>query len=384
MTVTPFKIEVPESVLNDLRARLEHTRWPDEVDDSGWNYGTNLSYIKELAAYWLTTYDWRAQERAINQFPQFQADVSGHRIHFIHQKGRGRNPLPIILTHGWPSSFVEMLKLIPLLTDPASHGGDPADAFDVIVPSLPGYGFSERPSKEGMNICAIAKLWNKLMLGLGYSRFIAQGGDWGAYVSSQLGLCYPKDVEGIHLSFIPGGLSPYLGPEAAPLTEAEKRLLTQRANWAQLEGGYEHLHGTKSQTISYALNDSPIGLASWVIEKFRNWSDCNGEIENRFTKDELLTNIMVYWVTETIGSSIRLYSEAQKKPGILKEHEKVTVPTAVAIFPAELSHPPKEWGERLYNISQWSNMPRGGHFAAAEEPTLLADDIRRFCTQFRR
>ena len=377
MDIKPFKVEIPEATLEELRERLAHTRWPDEIPDSHWDYGSNLAYVKELVEYWRTEFDWRAREEAINSFSHFRANVDGLGIHFIHQRGKGPAPLPLVITHGWPSSFVEMLKVIPLLTDPASHGGDPADSFDVVVPSMPGYGFSDRPAQRGMNVFRIADLWVRLMTeGLGYHRFGAQGGDWGAGVTSNLGLNYPDNLVGIHMTM--PSATPYLGPGARELSDAERILIEQRDNWGQAEGGYGHIQQTKPQTLAYGLNDSPAGLAAWIVEKFRTWSDCDGDVERRFTKDELLTNITIYWATQTISSSTRLYYESQRATRALKEGEKIQVPSAVARFPVEISHPPREWAERSYNLQHWTEMPRGGHFAALEEPELLVEDIRDF------
>ena len=378
MDVQPFRVQVSDAPLEDLQERLARTRWPDEILDSGWDYGSNLAYIKELVDYWRTRFDWRAQEQAINAFAHFRASVDGLGIHFIHERGKGPNPMPLIITHGWPSSFFELLKITPLLTDPASHGGDPADSFDVVVPSMPGYGFSDRTTQGGMNIVKIADLWAQLMTeGLGYGRYAAQGGDWGSMVTSRLGFAYPDQLVGIHVTSV-AGTHQYLGPGARELSEGERRLLEEWEHWLQAEGGYSHLQGTKPQSLSYGLNDSPAGLAAWIVEKFRSWSDCDGEVERRFTKDELLTNVTIYWVTQTINSSTRLYYEYLHNPWSFNQREGIKVPCAVALFPKEIPVPPREWAERSYNIQRWTQMPRGGHFAATEEPELLAEDIRNF------
>lgn len=379
MDVRSFTIRVPETTLVDLRQRLRHTRWPDELHDVGWDYGSSLSYIKELVEYWHARFDWRAQERLLNTFPHFRAQVDGLGIHFVHVRGQGPNPLPLLITHGWPSTFFEMYKIIPRLTDPARYGGDPADAFDVVVPSMPGYGFSDHPTQRGMHVMRIADLWASLMQGLGYSRFGAQGGDWGASVTARLGFAYPARVVGIHVTSVASGtIQPYLGPGARELSAAERAFLDARAAWLQAEGGYSHLQGTKPQSLAYGLNDSPAGLAAWIVEKFRTWSDCDGDVERRFTKDELLTTVTIYWATHTISSSVRLYYEAQHHPWRFQQGERIQVPCAVALFPKDLSHPPREWGERSYNVQRWTEMPRGGHFAAMEEPDLLVEDIRAF------
>jgi pimeloyl-ACP methyl ester carboxylesterase len=378
MEVQPFKVAVDDWVMEDLRRRLAGTRWPDEIPASGWDYGSNLAYLKELVEYWRTSFDWRAQEKLINSFNHFRAEVEELNIHFIHERGKGPNPTPLIITHGWPSSFFEMYKIVPLLADPGSHGGDPADAFDVVAPSLPGFGFSDRPTQRGMDILRVADLWAKLMTEkLGYLRFGAQGGDIGAGVTSRLGFAHPENLTGIHLTSVTRP-TPYLGPGARELSDAEKAHLDQREKWQQAEGGYSHIQGTKPQTLSYGLNDSPAGLAAWIVEKYRTWSDCGGDVESRFTKDELLTTITIYWITQTISSSTRMYYENQRQVWSLKSGERVQVPSGIALFPQEISRPPREWAERSYNVCRWTEMPRGGHFAALEEPELLAQDIRAF------
>ncbi|HEY4386164.1 MAG TPA: epoxide hydrolase [Ktedonobacteraceae bacterium] len=376
MEIRSFTINVPQTTLDDLRNRLTHTRWPDEVENAAWDYGTNYGYMKSIVDYWLHMFDWRAQEERLNQFAHFRTDIDDFGIHFIHERGRGPNPLPLIITHGWPGSFFEMHKILPLLTDPASHGGDPADAFDVIVPSLPGYGFSDRPAVRGISTMQTAELWARLMTeGLGYTRFAAAGGDIGAGVTQRLALAHPDLLAGIHLNFLGSSL---LSSEQPDLSEEEKRYLRAMQQWSMQEGAYAHLHSTKPQTLAYSLNDSPIGLAAWIIEKFRAWSDCAGEIERRFSKDELLTNIMIYWVTETIPSSIRMYYENARALSPLKPGEHIEVPAGFARFPKEIGLPPRTWAERSLRIQHWTEMPRGGHFAALEEPELLAEDLRSF------
>jgi pimeloyl-ACP methyl ester carboxylesterase len=378
MDIQSFIIQVPQPVLDDLRLRLARTRWPDEIADSDWEYGASLTYIQELVRYWQTDFNWREQEIALNVFAHFRAEVEGLGIHFIHERGRGPNPLPLIITHGWPGSFVEMLKIIPLLTDPGTHGGDAADAFDVVVPSMPGYGFSDRPAQGGMNAFRIADLWAQLMEGLGYTRFGAQGGDWGASVTTCLGLNHMANMVGLHLNYIPGSYKPFLGSGSPELSEIERSFLEEQERWWQTEGGYAHVQGTAPQTLCYGLNDSPAGLAAWLVEKFRAWSDCEGEVERRFTRDELLTNITIYWITETIHSSARLYYEARQCPLHFKQGQRVQVPCAVARFLKEAPFPPRAWVERSYNVQRWTEIPRGGHFAALEEPDLLVEDIRAF------
>lgn len=376
MNIQPFTITVAQSTLDDLRERLARTRWPDQVREADWDYGTNLDYLKALVAYWQNQFDWRAQEARLNQFAQFRAEIDGFGIHFIHERGQGPKPLPIILTHGWPGSFFEMVKIIPLLTDPAGHGGDPADSFDVIVPSLPGFGFSDHPTVRGMTTTKTAELWAHLMTEtLGYVRFAAAGGDIGAGVTQRLALAHPDLLVGIHLTYLGSASSRSEYPD---LSEAEQRYLHALQQWSLQEGAYSSLQSTKPQTLAYGLNDSPVGLAAWITEKFRTWSDCDGEVERRFSKDELLTNIMLYWVTQTIPSSVRIYYENAHAPSLLKPGQHIEVPAGIALFPKEISLPPREWAERSLRVQRWTQMPRGGHFAALEEPELLVEDLRAF------
>lgn len=295
MNITPFRISIDQTALDDLRYRLLRTRWPHEIRGSKWEYGTDLSYMKNLVRYWLENFDWRKQEEELNQFAQYKADVDGLSIHYIHERGRGPNPIPLIITHGWPGTFAEMLKIIPRLTD----------TFDVIVPSIPGYGFSESSSEPGLNTFQIAEKWNKLMLGLGYKRYGGQGGDWGANITTVLALRYPENMIGIHLNYIPGSYAPFTGTGTRPLSAAEIQFVKDADRWWNEEGAYGHLQRTTPQTLAYAVNDSPAGLAAWIIEKFRSWSDCDGRLETRFTTDELLTNICLYWFTESKMEKIR-------------------------------------------------------------------------------
>ena len=384
MEVKPFQIQVHDEVLDDLQRRLETVRWPDEIPNSGWDYGTNLEYVKGLIEYWRTGFDWRTQEAKLNAFNHFKSKVDGLDIHFVHERGKGPNPIPLVITHGWPSTFFEMHKIIPLLADPSSHGGDPTDAFDVVAPSLPGFGFSDQPTERGMEVQRVARMWKTLMTeNLGYPRFAASGGDIGAAVTSRLGHGHADSTIGIHLTGSITRPTPYLGPGSRELTEAERAFIDQRGQWQQDEGGYNHIQGTKPQTLSYGLNDSPLGLAAWIVEKYRSWSDCGGDVERRFTKDELLTNVTIYWVTQTIGSSVRMYYENERNPWAMSKDKQVQTPTAIAIFPGEISRPPQEWAERSFNVCHWTEMPRGGHFAALEEPQLLAEDLRAFFRSYR-
>ena len=376
MNVQPFRIAIPDTVLADLRERLARTRLPDEIPDSGWTYGTNLAYLRDLVAYWRDRYDWRAAEAALNRFPQFRATVGDLGIHFIHRRGEGPKPLPLVITHGWPGSVAEFSDIIEPLADPARHGGSAEDAFDVIAPSMPGYGFSDHPKKPGMNPEAIAALWVELMCGLGYERFGAQGGDWGAMVTTYLGLRHAKHLIGMHLNMVIAipentkDLDGVTGEEVEALLEARKFLKD--------ETGYQGIQGTKPQTLSYALNDSPAGLAAWIVEKFRTWSDCNGDVESRFTKDQLLTNIMLYWLPETANSSCRLYYEAMHTGTWAPRGLRIDVPTGCAIFPKEMVRPPRKWAEQAFDLRRFTRFESGGHFAAMEEPKALVEDIRAF------
>jgi len=372
MSTESFAVNIPQATLDDVRDRLARTRWTDEVAGAGWDYGANLAYLKELTSYWRDTFDWRTQEQAINAFPHFRAIVDGVGIHFIHQRGTGDNPLPLVLLHGWPSSFWQMLKVIPLLTDPAAHGGDAADSFDVVVPSLPGYGFSDRPAEPGMSVGRIADLCAALMAGeLGYARYAARGSDLGAGVLQQLALVHPDALIGLHLS----GTNPYVGQVPDDLTDAEKQFVANAQQWTMQEMAYAMEHSSKPQTLATGLNDSPAGLAAWLVEKFRRWSDCDGAIETRFSKDELLTNLTIYWATETINSSIRLYYETARNPG---NWGRVEVPTGMLMSPKDMFPTPRAWVERSYNVTRWTEIPRGGHFLEWEEPELVVEDIRAF------
>lgn len=377
----PFTIHVPDAVLDDLRARLERTRWPDEPPDAGWRYGTSLAYMKELVAYWRERYDWRAQETALNRFRQFTVELDGLQLHFIHEPGVGPDPTPLLLCHGWPGSIVEFHRLIPMLTDPARFGGDPADAFTVVAPSLPGYAFSFRPGQRRLGVEAIADVFARLMTEvLGYRRFGAQGGDWGAFVTSRLAAEHPERVIGLHLNLL--AVRRDLAAPASPTPE-ELAYLEELRHWMREETGYMWIQGTRPQTLAYGLTDSPAGLAAWIVEKFRTWSDCGGDVERRFSKDVLLTNVMLYWVTGGINASFWPYYARHHGAWPLSEDRPVRVPTAYASFPREILHPPRAWAERVYAIRRWTVMPAGGHFAALEEPEALAADLRAFFRELR-
>lgn len=378
----PFKIDVTQPVLDDLHHRLANTRWPDEIEDAGWGYGANREYLQQLAAYWQQDYDWRAQEAKLNEFAQFTAEVDELNIHFLHVEGKGPNPVPLLLTHGWPDSFFRMVKLIPLLTDPASHGGRAEDAFTVVVPSLPGYGFSDRPTRPGYDAKRMAAVLDKLMTKtLGYDKYLAHGGDWGSIITEQLALHHADSLLAIHLTDVPSSHAK-AADELTDLSAAEKEFLARAKVWLEKEADYQKIQGTKPETLAYGLNDSPVGLLAWIIEKFHTWSDNDGNVEHTFTKDELLTNVMIYWVTQTIGSSVRLYYETQHNPALAKP-SYAKVPAGFTIFPKDILPAPREFAERFFNVRHWQEMPRGGHFAALEQTGLLAADLREFAQSLR-
>ncbi len=371
MAVKPFRVKIPESVLADLRDRIARTRWPDELAGSGWEFGASLSYMKDLADYWLKKFDWRKIEKEINSYPNFLAEIDGHSIHFLHVRGKREDSLPLIVTHGWPGSFLELLKLVRPLTE-NSHL-----TFTLVIPSLLGYGFSEKMTTPGCDIHLMSGLWLKLMNELGYEKFGAQGGDFGSGVCMALAMKHPRNLLGIHLNNIEGYFTPSV-PEGERLTEEEIAFEKDAEAWYEREGAYCHLQKTKPLTLAYGLTDSPVGLCAWFTEKFYGWSDCQGDIESVFTKDEILSNVTLYWVTESLHSSIRLYHESRKFPLKFKDGEFVKVPVAIARFPAENPFPPRKYVERNFNVQRWTEMPSGGHFAAMEKPGLLAQDILEF------
>ena len=375
--IRPFTIEIADEVLTDLDTRLARTRLPDQIPGTSWDYGMNRAYLEELLAYWQDGFDWRAQERRLNEFDHFKTVIDGVDMHFIHQRSAEEGAIPLLLTHGWPGSFVEFADLIGPLSDPAAHGGDPADAFHVVIPSLPGYGFSGKPAETGYNPERMADVLAGLMERLGYDRYGAQGGDWGAIISRNLAGNYSDRLIGLHSNFMTGGPPPGSADpnEGVSAEESERRL--ERAQSFSDGRGYSAIQGTKPQTLGYGLNDSPAGLAAWIVEKFHGWSDNDGNVESAFTKDEMLTNVTLYWVTQTITSSSRLYYESGNTPPT-RSVGYIDVPTGVAVFPKEILFTPRRWAEARYNIVHWTVMPRGGHFAALEEPELLVDDIRAF------
>ena len=380
MDIRPFTVNIPQPTLDDLQARLARTRWPDEVDGAGWDYGANLAYMRTLVKYWQTDFDWRRQERAMNALPHFRAQVDGLGVHFIHARGRGPAPMPLLVTHGWPSSFVEMLEIIPLLADPGAHGGDPADAFDVVVPSVPGFGFSDRPGR-GMTRSRVAALWARLMEGLGYARYAAHGNDIGAVISGWLAHDAPERLIALH-TMMPSFPSPVIGEDAQPLTDAERAYAEGQARWMREEAGYNAIQETRPQTLAYGLHDSPVGLAAWIVEKWRAWTDPAGDVERYFSRDLLLANVTLYWVSETANAANRSYYERAHEPRSITE--RIAVPTGVALSTEAVQRTPRERAERGYaDIRRWTEFDRGGHFMAAEEPALLAAELREFFRAFR-
>ena len=378
----PFTVSVPDEELDDLRRRLEHTRWPIDFANDDWEYGSERGYMEELVDYWLGEYDWRAHEREINSFANFKTRIDDVPIHFIHERGKGPDPVPLILSHGWPWTFWDFHKVIGPLTDPASFGGDPADAFDVVVPSLPGFGFSVPLLKTGVSVWRTADLWVTLMRDvLGYERFGAQGGDWGHLATSQLGHKYAEHMIGVHLS-LAMPMTFFSEPLPGEEDYEPHELDNYRATQARMGTATTHVvvQSTDPQTIAYGLHDSPVGLLAWLVERRRNWSDCGGDVERRFSKDDLLTTTMIYWVSESYVSSARFYYEAKHNLWS-PAHDRTPVveaPTGVAIFPGELAIMPERWMRSYYNLQQLSQMPAGGHFAPMEEPEALVEDVRSF------
>jgi pimeloyl-ACP methyl ester carboxylesterase len=379
---TPFTLSVASDVLHDLQQRLDRVRWPDQPPEGEpWAYGTDLGFLRRIVAYWREGFDWRQQEARINAFPQYRARVAGIDLHFLHVPGKGPKPTPLLLSHGWPGSIWEFNKLIPMLTDPGRFGGDPSDAFTVVAPSLPGYTLSFAPGQPRFGVPDIATAFVELMRDvLGYTAFVAQGGDWGSFISAYIAYSAPSAVSGIHVNLLPLRREP---PGALPDSPEVQAYRTELDHWLREETGYSGIQGTKPQTLAYALTDSPVGLAAWILEKFRTWSDCDGDPLRSFSQDDLLVNIMLYWVTGAIGSSFwPYYSRAHFGWPLPAEHV-VSVPTAYQGFPKDILHPPRLLAERAFNIVRWTEAPRGGHFAALEVPELLAEDLTAFARTLR-
>ena len=381
MSITRFTLETAPAAIEDLRTRLRATRWPDEPGDAGWSLGADLGYLRELVAYWADGFDWPAREAALARLPHFRIPLGGLGIHYVHARAvaPAGPALPLVLSHGWPDSFWRYTKVIPLLTDPGAHGADPADAFDVVVPDMPGYGYSDRPAGPPLDSIAVAGLWAELMSDLGYARFAAAGGDVGRGVSRALGLDNPERVVAVHRT--DSGVPLFTG-EPADLTPEERTWLAAWPAWSATEGAYAAMHRTKPQTAAFGLTDSPVGLAAWIVEKMRAWSDCGGDIERSFTKDEILTNVMIYWLTGTIGSSMRMYrANAAIAPAQLAR--RVEVPSGFSLFPGDFLPPPRAWLERTTNLARLTVPARGGHFAPFEEPELYAAELREFFRPYR-
>jgi pimeloyl-ACP methyl ester carboxylesterase len=370
--VEPFRIAVPDEVLNDLRARLRQTRWPEQETVADWSQGAPLSYVQEVCRYWADGYDWRSREQALNRFSQFKTTIDGVGIHFIHVRSPQENAFPLVITHGWPGSVVEFHKVIEPLTNPPAHGGDPADAFHVVCPSLPGYGFSDKPTGSGWNVPRIATAWDELMGRIGYDRYGAQGGDWGAAVTTAIGEQNLGHCVGIHLNMPVAGPGSSSRENPSPEDEAAFRA---RKYYDQWDSGYSKQQSTRPQTLGYGLTDSPAGQAAWILEKFWAWTDCDGHPENVLSRDEMLDNIMLYWATGSATSSARLYWESFARMA----GGQVAVPSGVASFPKEIIKVPRKWAERRYtDLRHWTDMPKGGHFAAFEQPELFVQDLRAF------
>jgi microsomal epoxide hydrolase len=379
MSASPeaFTLKVPDPAIADLCERLARTRFPDQAPGAPWQYGTNVAYLRELVEYWRRGFDWRAQEARLNAFSQFRVPLHDIDVHFLHVPGKGPNPLPLLLMHGWPGSVFEFLDIIPRLTDPARFGGDAADSFTVVAPSLPGYGLSFHPGQKRFGIEEIADCLAELMTDiLGYPRFAAQGGDWGGITASRMGYAHADKLIGIHVNLLAVRREPDMLTNP---TAEERKYLDELAHWLKEETGYQWIQGTRPQTLSFGLTDSPAGLAAWIVEKFRAWSDCGGDVASAFTRDQLLANISLYWFTGAIGSSFFPYYFRMHRPWPIPEGGTIAVPTGYSEFPHEILRPPRSLAERTYtDIRRWTVMPRGGHFAAMEQPEALAAEVREF------
>jgi epoxide hydrolase len=369
-----YQIRVEDSVLEDLRSRLAQSRFPDQIEGAGWEYGVPTDYLRELVAYWRDKYDWRAHEARLNELPHYRTRIDGQSIHFVHARSKHADALPLLIVHGWPGSIVEFLEIIAPLTDPGAHGGRASDAFHVIAPSLPGYGFSEPTRTRGWDPWRIARAFVELIGRLDYPRYATQGGDWGSQIATRIAALDPERCIALHTNM------PLADPpkDAVELSDADKADLAAMQQFAREESGYAQEQGTKPQTLGAALNDSPAGMLAWIVEKLRSWSDCDGDPERVFTRDQMITNVMLYWVTQTITSSARLYWELQHSGSQGRAPAYVGIPTGVARYPKEVIRFPRSWVERCYRVTHWVDMPRGGHFAAMEQPGLFVDDLRSF------
>ena len=379
-SITPFEIVVPDAAISDLKNRLQNTRLPDQISETTWEYGTDKAYLTELIDYWENEFDWREQERTLNQFDHFKTEIDGIEMHFIHQRSEHPDAIPLMIVHGWPGSISEFSKIIDPLVDPVTYGGSASDAFHVITPSLPGFGFSSAPTRPGYSPEKIAHILAALMEKIGYQRYAIAGGDWGAIINRYLAFNYPDRLIGLHSNMMLAGL-PTDPEQRADVTQAEETARVARGAYMQNERAYQQIQGSKPQTLGYGLNDSPAGLAAWIVEKFHGWTDmpqgATGYLDNHFTKDELLTNIAIYWFTGTITSSTRIYYE-NSKTQVETPLSYINVPTGAAIFPAEIFVTPRAWAEAAYDLRHWSVMSEGGHFAALEKPDLYLNDLRIF------
>ena len=369
--ITPFTIKISEDQITDLRNRINNTRWVEEECVNDWSQGIPLTYVREVADYWANQYDWRKSEKYLNTFDHYQTNINDLDIHFIHQKSPHQNAYPLVITHGWPGSIIEFHKVIQPLVNPTKHGGKAEDAFHVICPSLPGYGFSGKPTVSGWGVEKIAQTWDQLMVRLGYGNYGAQGGDWGAAVTTQIGRNIGH-CDGIHINMPIGRPTP---ESLQDPTDEEKSALEGLTYYQEWDSGYSKQQSTRPQTLGYGLVDSPVGQMAWIIEKFWSWMDCDGHPENTLTRDELLDNVMLYWLTASGASSARLYWESF---GSFGGGDKVEIPTGVASFPKEIIRSPRRWCEQSYNITHWTTMPKGGHFGAFEQPELFVNDLRTF------
>jgi epoxide hydrolase len=371
--IRPFRIAVPDAALADLRERIERTRWPDELPGVGWSYGVSRAYLQELVRYWHDEYDWRAQEARLNALPQFTTTIDGANVHVTHVRSPEPDALPLVITHGWPGSIVELLGVIGPLSDPRAHGGDPADAFGVVAPTIPGFGLSGPTTEPGWDVRRIADAWAVLMARLGYERYGAQGGDWGSRISWELGRRDRERVVGVHVNMLVAGEP----PPGVELTEQERELIARRRHFEDELSGYMKLQATRPQTIAYALTDSPVGQLAWIVEKFKEWTDSEELPEEAVGRDDLLTNAMLYWLTATAGSSARIYYEFRRS-GAFGPPELTSTPTGVAVFPHDVAQPIRRFVEADSNVVHWTQMERGGHFGALEEPDLFVADVRAF------
>jgi len=386
-----FRVRIPDAEVDDLRRRLRDTRWATRIEGAGWDYGIDDDYLRALVDYWINEFDWRRQEAELNAWPQLRATVGGHVVHALHVPGRGPAPLPLVLSHGWPSSIVEWQKVIGPLTDPAAHGGDPADAFTVVAPSLPGYGFSQIPTAPEMTPRRIASLWAELMAALGYQRFAAHGCDWGSYVTALLGLDFPSRVVGVHMGMLSLSAASASRPASADAAAEDEAYRQRVRRWREREQGYVAIQSTKPQTLAYGLTDSPAGLAAWITEKWSAWTDCGGRLDDVIPRDVLLANIAIYWFTKTINSASRLYKESRDHPVRLAPGQRVEVPSGFLLETASaadtapstasagrIGAPPRARAEAAFNVQRWTPVARGGHFPALEIPDVFVAELREF------